>query len=124
MKDINELTQAVIGAAIEVHRHLGPGLGESLYERALCVELQIQNIPFECQKPIALTYKGQPIGDGRLDLLVDSRLVVELKAIDTLTPTHQGQVLTYLKGGGYKLGLLINFNVPRLRDGVKRLINS
>lgn len=124
MQEINELTHAVIGAAIEVHRHLGPGLGESLYEQAMRVELQLQNIPYECQRSIALIYKGQAIGHGRLDLLIDSRLVVELKAVDTLMPVHEGQVLTYLKAGGYKLGLLINFNVPRLRDGIKRLIHS
>jgi len=117
----NEITQHVIGAAIEVHRQLGPGLLESAYEECLCHELALRKINFERQKPIPLVYKEVKLDCGyRLDLLVEERIVVELKSVDGLGPIHEAIVLTYLKLSGHKLGLLINFNVPLLKDGIKR----
>ena len=115
-----ELTRKVIGAAIEVHRELGPGFLESVYEEALCLELQRQGIPFHRQVAVEVGYRGQPVGESRLDLIVDGSLVVELKAIDTLGALQSAQVLSYLKASGLRLGLLINFNVPVLKQGIKR----
>jgi GxxExxY protein len=123
-QESDRLAHAVIGAAIEVHRILGPGFLESVYEAALAIELRLRGIPFERQKQIALTYKNCEIGEGRLDLLVEKRLVVELKAADTLAPIHRAQVISYLKASGLRLGLLINFNVPVLRDGLERVVSS
>ena len=121
--DINKLTQETIGAAIEVHRALGPGLLESAYEECLCRELTIRNISFERQKPLPLEYKGFKLECGyRIDLLVAGTVVVEVKAVEVLLPIHEAQLLTYLKLGGWKLGLLINFNVPVLKQGIKRLV--
>lgn len=120
----DELAHAVIGAAIEVHRHLGPGFLESVYEEALCVELRLRGIPYERQRPAKVEYKGEYVGEGRLDLLVGQRLVVELKAIREVLPIHRAVVLSYLKATGNSLALLINFNVPRLRDGVQRVVFS
>jgi len=119
----NAISGAVIGAAIEVHRALGPGLLESAYEACLAYELTERDIPFERQKPIPILYKGVALDAGfRADLLVDGLVVVELKAVDALAPVHEAQVLTYLKLTGCKLGLLINFNVPILKHGLKRLV--
>lgn len=122
--EVDHLARAVIGAAIEVHRVLGPGLLESVYEEALCVELTLRGISFQRQPTIDLAYKGHAVGTGRLDLLVDNALVVELKAVADLSDVHKAQVISYLKTAGYRLGLLINFNVPILRDGIKRLVSS
>ncbi|MEW6200730.1 MAG: GxxExxY protein [bacterium] len=120
---INELTQTIIGAAIEVHRILGPGLLESIYEECLCKELNLLNIPFERQKPMLLEYKGMKLDhDYRLDLLVKDLIVVEIKAVESLLPIHNAQILSYLKLGGWKVGLLINFNVPVLKEGIRRLV--
>ena len=117
----NEITQRVIGAAIEVHRQLGPGLLESAYEECLCHELHIRKLNFERQKPIPLVYKDSKLDCGyRLDLLVEGRIVVELKSVDGLGPIHEAIVLTYLKLSGHRLGLLINFNVTLLKDGIRR----
>ena len=117
----NEITQNIIGAAIEVHKQLGPGLLESAYEECLCHELTVRNMNFERQKPIPLVYKEAKLDCGyRLDLLVEGRIVVELKSIDGLGPIHEAIILTYLKLSGHKLGLLINFNVPLLKDGIRR----
>lgn len=124
LDELNELSHAVIGAAIEAHKHLGPGLHESIYEQALVIELGLRNITFVQQHPIRLRYKGHDLGEGRLDLLVGNGLVVELKAVEALNDAHAGQMLGYLKAGGFQLGLLINFNVPRLRDGTRRYINT
>ena len=122
--DINDLTGQVIGAAIEVHKNLGPGLLESVYETCLCVELDKRNIPYERQKEIQIEYKGTIVDCGfRSDLIVDDRLIVELKAQDNLLPIHEAQLLTYLKLMNIKVGLLINFNVVVLKDGIKRLAN-
>ena len=120
--ELNRLTQQVIGAAIEVHRILGPGLLEPVYEEALCVELTLRGVPFTRQTAVDLEYKGHPVGRGRLDLLVADKLVVELKAVDALNDVHKAQVISYLKTTGRELGLLINFNVPVLQDGIKRII--
>ena len=120
---INDLSSAIIGAAIEVHRTLGPGLLESAYEQCLARELSLRDISFERQKPLPVHYKGTQLDCGyRLDFLVAGIIVVEVKAIDALLPIHQAQLLSYLKLGGWKLGLLINFHVPLLREGIKRVV--
>ena len=119
---LNELSGQVIGAAIAVHKELGPGYAEALYERAMAIELRHRNIPFNEQVTIQVGYRGEMVGEGRIDLLVQNDLIVELKAIDTLAPIHTAQVVSYLKATGKNLGLLINFNTPRLRDGIKRVI--
>ncbi len=121
--DINALTGKVIGAAIEVHRTLGPGLLESTYEECLCHELNLRKIKFERQKEIPIDYKGIKLDCGyRLDLLINKRLILELKCCESLQPIHEAQLLTYLKLTGIKIGLLINFNVPLLREGIKRIV--
>ena len=121
--DENPLSKEIIGAAIEVHRQLGPGLLESAYEECLAYESSQRDIPFERQKPVPVVYKDVRLDCGfRLDLLVDDLVVVELKAVDRLAPIHQAQMLTYLKLTGCKLGLLLNFNVLKLRDGIKRVV--
>jgi GxxExxY protein len=122
--EFDSLTHAVIGAAIEVHRVLGPGFLESVYEEALSIELEQQGVPFDRQYAIGVSYKGRVVGEGRLDLLVDHRLVVELKAVEALLPIHTAQVLSYLKATQCQTGLLINFNVPVLKRGVRRLALS
>ena len=120
-----DLTREIIGAAIEVHRHLGPGLLESAYEECLCHELALRNLPFERQKCLPIEYKGLRLQAAyRLDLLVRDTVIVEIKATDGLLPIHTAQVLTYLRGAGKELGLLINFNVPILKNGIKRIVNS
>lgn len=120
--DINKLTGDVIGAGIEVHKILGPGLLESAYEECLCHELDLRKIPYERQKELLIEYKGVVLDCGyRLDLVVAEKLVIELKACESLQPIHEAQLLTYLKLTGIKLGLLINFNVPVLKQGIKRL---
>jgi len=123
--DINELSGKVIGASIEVHRHLGPGLLESAYQQCLIFELEQQGLKVATEVILPLIYKGQHLEHGyRIDLLVEDQLVVELKAVDNLMPINVAQILSYLKMGNYKLGLLINFNVPQLKQGVKRIINN
>ena len=122
--DFNSLTHEVIGAAIEVHRELGPGFLESIYEEALCAELRLRSIEHERQSLVKVAYKGHAIGDLRLDLLVRRKLVVELKAVEALLPVHSAQVIAYLRATGLHLGLLINFNVPALKDGVRRIVLS
>ena len=123
-EESGDLTGAVIGAAIEVHRVLGAGFLESVYESALAVELRAKNISFERQKIISVTYKGYSVGEGRLDFLIENILIVELKAVANLTPLHEAQVLSYLKATNCNLALLINFNVTRLTNGIKRIIRS
>ena len=121
--EINAITKSIIGAAIDVHRELGSGLLESAYEECLCYELDLRKIAYERQKPVPIIYKSQMLDCGyRLDLLVDDLVVVEIKAIQELLPIHEAQFLTYLRLGGWKVGLLINFNVPLLKQGIKRLV--
>jgi GxxExxY protein len=119
---LDKLSNSVIGAAIEVHRVLGPGFLEAVYEEALCCELGLRSIAFARQVPIAIHYKGLLAGKGQLDLLVDNELIVELKSVEELAPVHTAQLLSYLRATNRKLGLLINFNVPTLRHGIKRLV--
>jgi GxxExxY protein len=121
---INKLTSAIIGAAIEVHEALGPGHPESAYENAMCIELELRGIAFQRQLAIELTYKGRPVGTSRIDLLVEGIIVVELKAVEMLSSLHSAQVISYLKCSGKHLGLLINFNVRKLKEGVKRIAHT
>lgn len=119
----NQLTEQIIGGAIEVHKHWGPGLYEDIYERSLCRELRIRNVAFKSQLKLPLIYKGEIIGeDLRLDLIVDSKVVVELKAVKELEPIHEAQLLTYMKLTKCRVGLLINFNVSVLKDGIRRMV--
>ena len=121
--DIELLSNKTIGAAIEVHRQLGPGLLESAYEECLAYEFQARNIVFERQKPVPVKYKDVHLDCGfRLDFLVGGLIIVELKAVHELMPIYDAQVLTYLKLTGCRMGLIFNFNVPRLRAGMKRLV--
>ena len=120
---LNDLTQQIIGAAIEVHKHLGPGLLESAYERCLVYELGLLGFKVEEQKPLPIIYKEVTIDQGyRIDLLVEDQVVVELKTVEQLSDLHEAQVLTYLRLSGLKIGLLINFNVKVLRYGIRRFI--
>ena len=119
---LNELSNVVIGAAIEVHRYFGPGFLEQVYEDSTCVELSNREIPYQRQMSMKLDYKGHPVGQGRIDLIVDQKLLVELKAVDSLQPIHTAQVMSYLKATGLQLGLLINFNVPLLKKGIERIV--
>ncbi|HEY9849683.1 MAG TPA: GxxExxY protein [Leptolyngbyaceae cyanobacterium] len=123
-EEMSQLTYAVIGAAIEVHRVLGPGFLESVYQEALEVEFRMRGIPCQPQKPVAVTYKGYQVGEGKLDFLVSNVLIVELKAVENLAPIHEAQVISYLKMTNHPLALLINFNVSVLKEGIKRIISS
>ncbi len=121
----DEASREIIGAAIEVHRQLGPGLLESVYEDCLEHEFVLRHTPYERQKKIPILYKGAPVGDGlRLDFLVGGLVVVELKAVEALVPVHTAQMITYLKLTGCRLGLILNFNVPVMRDGIKRIARN
>ena len=122
MNPQNELTERIIGCAIEVHRNLGPGLLESIYEKALCYEFNQRGIRFESQVIVPVIYKGCNLGDFRLDLLVEDQIIVELKAFERNDPIFKAQLLSYLKLTGKKLGLLVNFNVPLMKDGITRVI--
>lgn len=120
----NELSERVVGAAIEVHRHLGPGLLESAYQRSLEAELTLRGIPFRSELLLPVEYKGIRLDCSfRADLLVDGKILVELKAVETILPVHTSQLLTYLRLHNFRLGLLINFNVPVLWRGIKRVVN-
>ena len=120
---INEVTQAIIGAAIEVHRALGPGLLESAYEECLCRELTLRQVSFVRQHQLPIEYKGLRLDCGyRIDILVAEAVVVEVKAVENLLPIHQAQLLTNLKLGGWNVGLLINFNVQVLKQGIRRVV--
>ena len=121
---INPLSEKAIGSAIEVHRILGPGLLESAYEECLAHELTLRKLPFERQKGLPILYKGVRLDCGyRLDFVLESRLILELKAVDGILPIHQAQLLTYLRLSGIKYGLLLNFNAPLLRQGLRRMAN-
>jgi GxxExxY protein len=120
----DRLAHSVIGAAIEVHRALGPGYLESVYESALAVELDHRGVAYQQQHPFSLSYRGKAVGQGRVDLLVEQTLIIELKTVDQIAPIHRAQVISYLKALNCQLGLLINFNAPVLKDGIQRIIHS
>ena len=123
MEESDALTHEIIGAAIEVHRELGPGLLESVYEVCLSCELEMRGIDHERQFPLPVVYKGRLLdADFRLDIYLPNRLVVELKAVERLLPVHEAQLLTYLRLTRTRVGLLMNFNVPVLKDGIKRMV--
>ncbi len=123
--DINKTTETVIGAAIEVHRHLGPGLLESAYEECLCEELSLREIPFKRQVALPVSYKSKKLDIGyRIDLLVNDEVVVELKTVESILPIHEAQTLTYMRLGGWQVGLILNFNVTVLKNGIKRLVHK
>jgi len=124
LNDINNLTSQIIGAAIDIHKALGPGLLESVYEECLCHELNLRKIVFDRQVPIPVTYKNVKLDCGyRLDILVENSVILEIKSCDSLSPIHEAQLLTYLKLTGVEIGLLINFNVLVLKDGIKRIVH-
>jgi len=124
-KDLDQITEGIISAAIEVHRALGPGLLESAYEACLTFELTQRGLKVEQQKPLPVVYREVKLDCGyRLDLLVEEAVIVEIKAVDHLMPIHQAQLLSYLKLSGLKVGLLINFNVRLLKDGIRRVVND
>ena len=118
-----ELTQQIIGALIEVHRHLGPGLLESAYEECVCHELALQGLAFERQKPLAIDYKSHQVDCAyRMDAVVEGRVLLELKAVDEVAAIHRAQLLTYMRLAGLRVGLLVNFNVEKLKDGIQRFV--
>jgi GxxExxY protein len=120
----NELSKIIIGCAIEVHKQLGPGLLESAYQECLYYELKRADLIVEKQKPMPIVYKEVKLDHGyRIDLLVEKKVVIELKTVEALNEVHTAQILTYLKLGNYRLGLLINFHVAMLKNGLKRIIN-
>jgi GxxExxY protein len=123
-QSLDQLAHTVIGAAIDVHREIGPGFLESVYQNALCYELDLRNIKHISQSPVSMTYKGHTVGEGRIDILVDNRLIIELKAVEAYEAIHHAQVISYLKATHLSLGLLINFNLPVLKDGIRRMILS
>jgi len=122
LKDINQVTERIIGSGIEVHRHLGPGLLEATYQAALSIELDIAGLRFQRQPVFPATYKFRIVGEYRPDLIVEDAVVVEIKSVERFDPVFQAQVLTYLKITGKKVGLLINFNSRLLPDGIRRFI--
>ena len=123
-EELDDLAHRVIGAAIEVHRELGPGFLESTYDSAPAIELKLRGINFSRQHPVGLIYKGHVVGEGRLDFLVEQVLILELKAVDRLLSVQEAQVISYLKATKLTLGLLINFNVPILKHGIRRIVLS
>ena len=124
-EEINKLSGIILDSAIEVHRNLGPGLLESVYEVCLCKELDSRGIKYARQVSLPVVYKGEELeADFRIDILVENEIIIELKAVEAMIPVFEAQLLTYLKLSNKKLGLLINFNVPRLIDGYKRMLNG
>ena len=123
--EINQLSSKIIGAAIEVHKALGPGLLESAYEKCLCHELKLRGLSFASQKSLPLIFKGAKMDCGyQLDIVVENTIILELKSCEKIEPIHKAQLLTYLKLSGLKLGLLLNFNMPVMRDGIVRIVNN
>ena len=122
--DADRVSHSVIGAAIKVHKELGPGHPESAYQNALCIELKARGLSFVPQYCFTLIYKGQKVGVGRVDLLVEGCLIVEIKAIESFAAIHTSQVVSYLRATNKRLALLINFNVKGLKDGIKRVANT
>ena len=123
-RDVEELAYRVIGAAIEVHTLLGPGLLESMYEEAMVHELALRRISFRRQHLLDVAYKGAPLGSARIDLLVEDKLILELKAVDAIAMVHVAQTNAYLAMTGLELGLILNFNVPSMNRGIRRVIRS
>jgi GxxExxY protein len=119
---LDELARRFLAVAGEVHRQLGPGFAEAVYENAVCIELSRHGIPFARQVTMPITYKGEPIGEVRVDLVIADRLIVELKSVDALATVHTAQVLAYLRATSRQLALLVNFNVPKLPFGTKRVV--
>lgn len=125
MKSLNDISYKIIGCAMEVYKTLGPGLLESAYEKALIHELNLAGIPVQSQVEVEMNYKGVNIGEGlRLDLLVNDQIIVELKSVEEVKPVHHKQLLTYLRLMDKRLGLLINFNVTDIMQGIKRVVNN
>lgn len=123
--ELNQLSKKILDASLTVHREMGPGLLESVYELCLLKELQLKGVRAENQVPIPLFYKGEDLNkDFRIDILVENEIIIELKAIDFILPVHEAQIISYLKLTDKKLGLLINFNVPLLKDGFNRYVNN
>jgi len=124
-EQINKLSGIILDCSIEVHKNLGPGLLESVYEVCLCKELSLKGIKFQRQVLLPVNYKGEKLDvDFRIDILVEDEVIIELKSVEQMNPVYEAQLLTYLKLADKKLGLLINFNVPRLIDGYKRMLNG
>jgi GxxExxY protein len=122
--ELDRFAREVIGGAIEVHRILGPGFLEIIYEEALCVELGLRNLLFERQVPVPILYKGVDIGKNRIDLLVGGKLIVEIKTVESLGPIHTAQAISYMKATGFQLALLLNFNTAIMKDGIKRIVRA
>ncbi len=120
--DINSVAVATIGAALAVHRQLGPGFLESIYSKALCIELAARGLPFEKEKSIDVVYRGVPIRGQRIDLIVGRQVVVEVKAVSAIEPIHVAQLVSYLRTTELRLGLLINFHERLLKDGIRRIV--
>lgn len=120
--ELELLVSRIIGCCIEVHRGLGPGFMEHVVAQALCLELQEQVLAYELEKSIPVTYRGRLLCYHRLDLVVEDQVVVELKSVDRLAPVHHAQILSYLKASGLRVGLLVNFNVPILKQGIRRIV--
>jgi GxxExxY protein len=118
----NFTTERIIGCAIEVHKYLGPGLLESVYESALCVEFKANSLPFKRQVGIPLYYKGELISEHRPDLIVDEKVIVEVKSVEALAPIHMAQLLTYLRVTSLRVGLILNFNSPTMKQGTRRVV--
>ena len=121
--ELNRISNDIIGAAIAVHRELGPGHLESAYEKALAIEFNHRGIRFERQVCVELRYRGECVGEGRLDFLVERRVIIDLKAVERIISTHVVQMVSYLKITKLKLGIIINFNVPVLKEGIRRVVN-
>ncbi len=122
-RTFSDLSHRVIGCAIEVHKHLGPGLLESAYQHCLAHELQLNNIPFQTEAPLPIEYKGTRLDCGyRMDILVDNTIILELKSVDAIHPIHEAQILSYMKLARVQQGFLINFNVPILKNGLKSFV--
>lgn len=122
--DSERIASLVIGACIEVHKHLGPGHSEITYRNAVCEELTLRGLGFECELSVNVVYKGKVVGTGRIDLLIGGIIIVELKSVEQLTAIHKGQLLAYLAATNLRLGLLVNFNVSLLKDGIKRVVRD
>ena len=124
-EQLNKLSKVILDSSIEVHRNLGPGLLESVYEVCLCKEFSVKNISLQRQAALPVKYKNEKLdADFRIDILVENEIIIELKAVEFLLPVHEAQLLTYLKLADKRLGFLINFNVPKLVDGFKRMVNK